>query len=172
MKTHDFLYPFLICLCTVWISCEKSADQSLSTSTVPTPQLSTREVPECDDCPNDTDCCCMVELQNSMDDVTISICGSTDGMASCSESGPGACSSISGGGQVIVLNTMNGTRKLWCLGPNNPFSITNLSTTAAAYINISCQYDEVWPQIIPITIDPGKTVYYDSDSGCVLEECD
>jgi hypothetical protein len=148
------------------IGCENAEIQRSSPND--SEKITQRVVASCDDCPVDH-CCCSVESQTHTDVLSLRFCGTSDGASGCTASGPSPCNSISGGGQLIGLD-QNGFRKLFCLSPGNAFSVTNLSGSTAD-IYLSCQYNLTSPQIVPISIGNTQTVYYDSDSGCFLSQC-
>ena len=158
---------FLIGLFT--LSCEKTG---LQTTDASHQKISSRSVEECEDCPNDDDCCCAVELQNpTTQDALLSLCGTSDGASACSEIAVGTCSAISGGGQVIYIQPGD-SRRLFCMGPGNPLRIRNLNSSANANIFLTCQHGQTNAQIVPLSIPPSTSVFYGVGGTCLLTECD
>jgi len=167
MKTLHIFYMFCFCLSVFWMSCEK-ADQVTTSTVAQNEQLTSREVASCDQCPVG-DCCCSVESIPHSAMLSLRFCGTSDGTPGCMGSGPGACSSISGSAQTISLSG-TGFRKLFCLNPNDAFSVTNISGLTATII-LSCQHDLTNPQKDTITILNTGIVYFDSDNSCALTQC-
>jgi len=161
-------------ICTLFLSvinfsCEK-ADQNITRNAQNNKQLDSRTVPACANCPID-DCCCSVEIYPTNQSVNLRFCGTSDGASGCTDSGPGNCSSISGGGQTISLDP-NNIRKLFCMSHNDAFSIQNITGLGVgATIVLSCQHDLTHPQTDTITIaDTGKA-YFATNGSCVIAEC-
>ena len=148
-------------------SCEK-ADQTTTSNVALNGQLASREVASCDQCPQD-DCCCSIESIPHSQTMSFRFCGTSDGTLTCNTPGSGACSTIMNGGQAISLSS-TGFRKLFCMNPDNAFSVTN-TTGGTATIILTCQHDQVNPQKDTITIANGVTVYFDTTSGCVISQC-
>ncbi|HXR82349.1 MAG TPA: hypothetical protein VN763_15595 [Saprospiraceae bacterium] len=165
------LYKILICFGLLWLtySCEK-ADQTTTSNVALNGQLESREVASCDQCPIG-DCCCSVELLNHSLMVTLRFCGTSDGATGCTASGPGACSSISGGGQTLTLDNTH-FRRLYCMNPGDAFSITNLGPSPLSII-LTCQHDLTNPQkdTVSIAVGTANTLYFDTDTGCAVAQC-
>ena len=124
---------------------------------------------DCQECPDDDECCCYVEL-NGSDEAFLQFCGTSDGGGSCS--GDPVCGLLSptNGGQTINLDNFN-PRQKFCMLQGYPFWITNSSTTDDVDIIISCQGDLTNPQEIMIHLDPLETVYIETNGSCQVGEC-
>jgi len=175
MKQYKFFYILTCMFCFFYISaCEKTTLQSTGNDVTDKDVISNRTVDDCEDCPNEDDCCCSAELQNpSGSSVTLRFCGTSDGASACSGSPVGPCPSFSGGGQQFTLSTGAGNfRKAFCMVPGNTFWIFNASSTLNADIYLSCQNDLIGPQILTLSIPPLTAWTYTTDSGCELTLCE
>ncbi len=171
MKNIEF-YKILICFSFLWLtySCEKSADQTTTGNIAHDEQITGREVASCDQCPVGA-CCCSVEPLVHSNSLTLRFCGTADGNPGCTDTnGPSPCNSISGGGQTISLNSMVGYKKSYCMYPGNSFSIRNLSGFTVTII-LSCQSDLTNPQKDTISIVNNNTVWFSTDTGCAVAQC-
>lgn len=155
--------------------CEKSALQNTVSEIKDESSIAPRTVADCEDCPNEDDCCCGVWLQNpSGSSVSLDFCGTSDGTGSCPGAGGGdrKCTAFSNGGQNITLTSApNDYRKLFCVVPGSAFSLYNTSSTTNANVYLSCQHDLLAPQILTISIPPNSTYYYQSNGSCYLTTC-
>jgi hypothetical protein len=124
---------------------------------------------DCERCPED-ECCCFIELQNTMETASITICGSTDHAGLCTGSSVGNCPSFSNGGISKFLDG-DDPKLDFCLLEDDAFWILNTSSTQTANLNISCQGDEIVPQIIQVSIPPLTRYYYSADDSCFLTIC-
>ncbi len=124
----------------------------------------------CANCDED-DCCCAIELQfPNTTSATLRMCGTADGIiTSCSASPPSPCSSISGGGKAFVLDP-NDPKEGFCMIKGNSFYVRNAGIVNAD-IKITCQDDITGPQTITVTIPPGGTYYYGTNSSCEIAVC-
>jgi hypothetical protein len=160
-------------LAVIFYSCEKWTDQSTTgkaTTEIVDQPLTDRTVASCDQCPVGA-CCCSVESLVHSGSHTLRFCGTADGTPGCTDnSGPSPCNSISGGGQSISLNSTVGYQQLYCMYPGNAFSIKNLSGHMVTII-LSCQYDLTHPQKDTISIADMDTVWFSTDSGCAVAQC-
>ncbi len=147
--------------------CERTELQKSSTNDE---LISTREITACNQCPNQSDCCCAIELLNSMNGAVLRLCGTTDGAGTCSSATPPSpCSSINGGGQTKTLSS--GDPKLgFCMVKGNSFFVKNIGSGPAA-ITITCQYDLTHPQKLTVTIPKDSTYYYITNNTCVVDSC-
>ena len=127
---------------------------------------------DCSECPDEDDCCCGIELQDTdMGQASLRICGTTDGTGSCSDSSaPSPCISISGGGQAISLSPQD-PKFGFCMLPGNSFYIQNMDLNNPADITITCQDDVVFAQTLTISIPANTRWYFDTDGGCVTVRC-
>jgi len=171
MKNIEF-YKILICFGLLWLtySCEKSADQNTTRNVASNGQLDNRTVAACANCPIG-DCCCSVQIYPTTQSVNLRFCGTSDGASGCTDSGPGNCSSISGGGQAISLDPSN-ILKLFCMNPNAAFMVQNITGLGvSATIILTCQHDLTHPQADTITITDTGKVYFATNSGCAIAQC-
>ncbi|MGB4847754.1 MAG: hypothetical protein WBP41_07520 [Saprospiraceae bacterium] len=124
----------------------------------------------CDNCAED-DCCCYVELQQpNSSSASLRLCGTADGLGSCTGTPPNSCASFSGGGKVASLSTMN-PKQGFCMVKGNAFYIQNVGGSSAV-IKISCQDDLTSPQIIYVTIPAAGLYYYGTNNACEIAECE
>jgi len=171
MKKYHF---FNILLCFVFTtsisSCERTELQKASTNS--SELITPREITACDQCPNETDCCCGIELQDVVNgSANLRLCGTTDGVGSClAPSPPNPCISISGGGQSTGTLYSGDPKHGFCMAPGTSFYVQNLSS-AAADIYITCQDDVTFPQKLTITIPGNTTYYFNTNSGCEVARC-
>lgn len=158
----------VFCLAIIAYSCDK-ADHLSNNTRVQEDQLKARTVNACEDCPNETDCCCSVELSDpSTGSASLRFCGTTDGVGSCTGSTTG-CPSFSGGGQSISLSTGIGNyRKLFCMAPGSALWVQNIGS--ATSVKISCQHGMTNPQIITLNLNPSDLVNF-SLTDCMLIAC-
>jgi len=168
MKISIF-YFIIISLFLILVSsgCEKAEIQKSLPNDI---GMITPRIDDCEECPNEDDCCCFVELYNNDDDAYLRFCGTTDGPDACL--GSFICgSAFSGGGQDIVLLDPTNPRQPFCMAEGAPFRILNYHSTDVAYINITCQGKLINPQIIPLELDPGEYFFYETNSSCYLSLC-
>jgi hypothetical protein len=123
---------------------------------------------ECEEC---TDCCCAITLDDDTS-VTLQLCGTEDGLSACTESDLD-CNDpdLNGGGQFVVLTTATVQRHVFCMLEDNTLRIWNTSSTDGADITLTCQYDSGLPQILNIHLDATQMLYYDVESGCIIDQC-
>jgi hypothetical protein len=171
MKNTIFYLTFICSLFILsMIGCEKSTDQSTTKNAMREDMLNTRAIEECADCPNGSDCCCVIQLVSTDNPLSLTLCGTTDGNTTCSTSAPSPCSSITGGGQSKTLSSLD-TKLLFCLAPGNSLAVTNNNTSGIAIITITCQHDITNPQTVLDTIPFGFTHFYLTNGSCVTSEC-
>jgi len=156
----------------LYTSCEKNGMHSTVGDGDSISKISPREIDDCDNCPNETDCCCGIELQDVMNgSASLRLCGTTDGAGACSASSPPSpCTSISGGSQNTGTLNNSDPKHGFCMVPGNSFYVQNLLSTDAV-IYITCQDDVIGPQRLTITIPGGMTYYFDTNSGCEVVRC-
>ena len=170
MKNTVFSISFICSLFFLMITaCERT---ELQKSTLDRTQNLTTRSEFCENCDED-DCCCAVELQfPNSSTATLRLCGTADGtITTCSDpTPPSPCSAISGGGKAFVLN-LNDPKEGFCMVKGNSFYVRNAGI-ADADIKITCQHDITGPQIITVTIPPGQTYYYGTNSSCEIAVCE
>lgn len=125
---------------------------------------------DCVDCPAN-DCCCAIILQDQVSGTArLRLCGTSDGIGSCSEPAVGSCPAFSGGGQLAPQMDSNYPRHGFCMNPGDSFSITNVGFFDAL-IYLTCTSDSGSPQTLTITIPSNATYYYDTTGGCIVSGC-
>ncbi len=168
MKKNHFI-AIILCFLIIALNvgCERTELQQSSAN------ISERITPRsefCNDCAED-DCCCYVELQNpGMSSASLRLCGTADGLGSCTGTPPSSCASFSGGGKVASLSPMN-PKQGFCMVKGNAFYIQNVGA-GAAVIKISCQNDVTSPQIIFVTIPSPGIYYYGTNDACEIAVCE
>lgn len=135
--------------------------------------ITPREIAECDECPNDDDCCCAIELMNTSNMIPIRLCGTSDGtISTCSiPTPPSPCSAISAGGQFKILDSTD-PKLLFCMVKGNSLSISNSSGSIPAIIRLTCQHDILNPQTVLDTIPAGGVHSYLINNSCETDECE
>jgi hypothetical protein len=163
------VFVILACMtCFFYNSCEKSGYTN-EIGLNDNQRISNRTVEDCEDCPNITDCCCAVELQDDDDVITLHLCGTSDGASACT--GLDNCgATFTGGGQQFTLQ-LGDSRRLFCVGQGNSFWIRNLHPSKPADLYITCQAGLTSPQIDTISIPSSLYWYYDTDNSCELTYC-
>lgn len=169
MKNTNF---FIILICYLFIlgitSCERTDLQKSS------PNDSGKIIPraeDCEDCPNVSDCCCAVWLEDPDQNAFLQLCGTTDGPNSCSGSPICGILSPSGGGQTINLDDVNIPRANFCMLPGYPFWIYNYHGSDVSNIIISCQAGLTNPDTLHLHIPAGNRFYFETNGSCVLDPC-
>ncbi len=130
-------------------------------------QITTR-TDDCEDCAF-ADCCCVIEYVSGSG-VTLQICGTADGFDACSGGTVGSCDIDSGGRKDIMISSGD-PRHFFCMDHGQAFWLVNTSSTLTITVEITCQYDELNPQSVMITLDPMERVYYGVDGECEVAEC-
>ncbi len=166
------VYTIFICLMTLLVfhSCDQSEHQ-LKVPLDTTQQITNRTIEDCGDCPIGY-CCCAIELLDG-DIADLLFCGVYTAMigTTCGPfTPPGNCPTVSGISSTISLGDMNPTRGLFCVGTGGAFRLEYLGVESVL-IRISCQYNDVTPDWEYITLDEDDVLYFDSNGGCFLMEC-
>ena len=169
---NSFLIYILACVTSLFIftSCEENGDQTIKAQPDSTKEITTRTIEDCEDCP-DVHCCCAVEY---LDDGPASLlfCGVYTAMIgpTCGPfSPPSPCGTVSGTSSTLSLGGMNPTRGLFCVGTGGSFRLQNIGDPV--YIRITCQYNDITPDWEYIELGVSDVLYFDSDGGCFLVEC-
>ena len=169
---NSFLIYILACVTSLFIftSCEENGDQTIKAQPDSTKEITTRTIEDCEDCP-DVHCCCAVEY---LDDGPASLLfsGVYTGMigSTCGPfSPPSPCGTVSGTSSTLSLGGMNPTRGLFCVGTGGSFRLQNIGDPV--YIRITCQYNDITPDWEYIELGVSDVLYFDSDGGCFLVEC-
>ncbi|HZV69428.1 MAG TPA: hypothetical protein VFG10_07790 [Saprospiraceae bacterium] len=164
----------IIFICSIFIMMTTACERAELHKSLPNNDglITLREIDDCSECPNETDCCCGIELQDVMSgSASLRICGTTDGAGSCSfPSPPSPCIAISGGLQSTGLLNFADPKHGFCMAPGNSFSVQNL-TSSTAEITITCQDDVVNPQILTVSIPGNTTYFFRTTNGCVVGGC-
>lgn len=168
MKTNSFL-PIMICsFCSIlFMSCDKTELQKGFTEPFQIEPFTYRS--DCEECPDENECCCGVELEFFDSHADIDVCGTSNGMGLCF--GSDDCGSTFSGGYLDLELDTDESRKLFCMNKNSPFWIHNYHATDPAYIVITCQGDLISPQFVHIQLDPGETLYYETNGSCTIIPC-
>ena len=153
----------------VYSACDQGTDQH-NTTMKPNDDIALSNRGDCDLCPGDDECCCMVFLQPSGTAVTLAFCGTSNGGSVCVGAATGNCPSFSGGGQTLVLS-LDEPRKPFCMDENAPFYIQNTSGTTTALIIITCQADMTPPDTMWLQIPAGGFRYISTNGSCVVDPC-
>lgn len=169
----SFLFYILACMTSLFIftSCEENADQAIKAQPDTTKEITPRTIQDCEDCP-DVHCCCAIELLEG-DMADLLFCGVYTAMIGtpCGPfTPPGNCPTVSGTSSTISLGGSNPTRGLFCVGTGGAFRLEYLGVDAVS-IRITCQYDDVTPDWEYINLEEDDVLYFDSNGGCFLIEC-
>jgi hypothetical protein len=167
MKVLNFMLMILcIGLMAGTYGCEKADLQKSTTVEKP---ISPR-VDDCEECPNEDDCCCFVWLEENETEATLRFCGTTDGTGPCSGSTP--CDpDPNGGQQTIILDADTNPGQHFCVALAGSFWIYNPNMSDDADVLITCQAGELSPQIIHRTVPADGTIYLDTNGSCELSDC-
>ena len=161
----------LTCMLCMFLptACEKSSVRSSST-VVSNEAIDARS--DCDRCPEDDECCCAIELEfPDTEYADLRICGSSNWTDLCSGGAVSPCPAFSNGGHDEYLDELNPKLDL-CMFEGNPFWVYNKDASLSVNLLITCQGDEILPQILQITIPPLGRVYFGVDGFCVVSECE
>ena len=170
-QLNSYLVISLFILVITIMSCDKNEVQRTGDQPDSTIPVTNRSIDDCEDCP-DVHCCCVVELLEG-DLADLLFCGVYTAMigSSCGPfTPPGNCPTVSGISSTISLGDVNPTRGLFCLGTGSAFRLEYLGTETVS-IRITCQYDVVTPDWEYITLEDDDVLYFDSNGGCFLVEC-
>jgi hypothetical protein len=159
----------LLCLGILAISlgCEK-ADQYNTSSSDTSSNLPIDTRGECEECPDEDECCCLVYLYHD-DGAAIALCGTSDGAGSCS----GSCSagSFSNGLHTTTLSSGGPQGLAFCMLKERAFWIENTDGSDHADLKITCRNDFVGAQTLTIHLDPTERMYFQTDDECFLSSC-
>jgi hypothetical protein len=123
----------------------------------------------CNECPEDDECCCSVRLQATDNNANLLICGSTSGTSTCFKSGTTGCNGFSG---ISYSFTLTGSQvQKFCALISGPFWIKNVDISDPASIIITCQDGEFSPQVIQITLNAGDERYFENSGDCEIGPC-
>ena len=150
-----------------FISCEKS-DLSKSDTVNPSEEPILPRG-DCEDCPDEDECCCFIMLDEPDENASIYICGVSDGTPSCL--GSNICGTYVAGDFKSALLTPMAPRMEFCIDENTPFYLYNYSGSDVANVIISCQRGLLNPQLVPVQLDPDESFYYETTGSCAIEPC-
>ena len=163
---RNLFFFIMTCLSmALMMACEQADVQRTSISD--NEKIQKRDVPDdCDDCPVG-DCCCLVTLVNGTSPASLSFCGTDDPDLSTTEceAGAGNCSIF--GYTILRMISNLSPNCFFCMQPNTSFC---LQGSSGAQLAITCQYGQLHPQTIYLTLGSNK-VYYSVDGNCELEDC-
>lgn len=148
------------------IACENADLQKSS----PTDQTQILPRGECEGCSDDELCCCELILAPMAPTALLRLCGTDDGVGSCSGTPPDPCDDFNDGGQNATLS-INSPKHEFCMAKNSPFSITNVGIYTASF-SIVC-----WDQLSAVdqeigSLDPSEVAYFFIDGDCDVEPCE
>jgi hypothetical protein len=147
-------------------SCEKAEIQK---SSIVTQSIETRG--DCDECPDNDQCCCFITLQPNEDYAEFIICASSSGVGTCFGQASGSCDAFSGTSYAITL-TDPGTPKVdFCSLVSGPFVIINTSGTLPANVIISCQNYLTNPDTVWVQLPVSGRKFIQSNGDCELGPC-
>ena len=128
---------------------------------------------DCDDCPDEDDCCCYVTLNNGDNSASLFFCGTSDGgVVNCS-SLPCVATSYTNKGHTITLTTPFNFKYNFCVLENTEFFFLNTHATDVADIKVSCQRGQSTPQEYAFQLAAnGGRAYLLTNGTCVVSECD
>lgn len=148
--------------------CEQKADLTKSAPS-DLEQLSTRGVDDCSECPNMDDCCCKLTY-TGIPNVTLKICGTTDGDATTCQADVDGCETIDGLSHSSFVLSSGEQIELFCMLMVRGFYIENL-TSNTVNLTLTCQAGATSPQTLIISIPGNSRKYYQTNSECEVEEC-
>ena len=168
MKT-SISFSILICMISMFLfsACENAEIQKTTSGKV---QIEPR-LDDCTDCPVN-DCCCYVELANPTTSANLTFCGVTNPEWSSTVCGPvdfGNCATISGYYWFELLDNMNNPNEFFCVTPNTSFMLGIAS--GSANLNITCQYGQLNPQTLNVSLSAPNKLFFNVDGECGLELC-
>jgi hypothetical protein len=160
----------LLCLGILAISlgCEK-ADQYNTSSSDTSSNLPIDTRGECEECPDEDECCCLVYLYHD-NYAEIALCGTSDGAGMCSGDDTCPVGSFSNGYQTKTLVSLD-PELAFCVIKERAFWIENLDAMDGADLKITCRNDYVGAQTLTIHLNASDKKYFETDDECFLSEC-
>jgi hypothetical protein len=128
---------------------------------------------DCDDCPDEDECCCTISLDNGDNFASLGLCGTSDGnvVTSC-PSLPCVASQYALKDHSFTLSTPFNFKYDFCAFENSEFFIRNVHPTDVANVNITCQRGQSTPQNISLQLQAnGGRAYITTNGSCEVNEC-
>lgn len=151
-------------------ACEQSDIQQASIKPI---QEIEERLSDCTNCPTN-DCCCFVQLVNPTTTANLEFCGVTNPEWSSTTCGPidfGNCSAIEGYYWYETLTSGIGgnPNEFFCVTPNTSFMLGIAS--GSANLSITCQYGQLNPQTLNVSLSAPDKLFFNVDGDCELEHC-
>ena len=127
-------------------------------------------------CPNGGDCSCSVLYKNAyeMEEVTITICGTTDGDANqCSEADPPVtCDIIDGLSHTSIDLNFDDPKHLFCMETEHGLRVDITTSGGPDTLVFTCQEGTLGADTTMVIVNsPGRRVYFRTTTECVLPRC-
>ncbi len=169
MKNTLFLSIFICILFIFGMSaCERTELQKSAPNDLV--KLETRG--DCEECPDNDQCCCAIWIQGTEETANVSICGSTSGFGDCVISESGSCAETNGVFYNWEFEEGVFERAPFCVLEEGPFVITNTSSTDPALIIVTCQNSMTNPDTIWLQLPPLSRRYFHTNEECEIEPCE
>lgn len=157
-------------LCFFSIVTNYSCNEADLQKSLPNDQVRIHPRGECDLCSGDDECCCELILYTGYSNASLRLCGTANGVGSCSGSATGSCGAFSGGGQSVTL-TLFSPKHSFCLDKNSPFWISNIgSATTSFYIICWDQLSTIDQEVVLLA--GSSADYFFIDGNCDVEPCE
>jgi hypothetical protein len=172
--TKYSLFLILACMMSMFflLSCEKA--EIYKTYVQPTYDNPILTRGDCDDCPDEDECCCYVALDNSDTHAQLYLCGTSDGTTaggSC-PSVPCLITSFTQLQHTPTLTTPFNFKYNFCAMESTEFFIMNTHATDPADVKVSCTRGQGMPQEYSFSLAAnGGRKYLLTDEDCVVTEC-
>ena len=153
----------------VFLSCEKTEIQNTSSLSANNPAIHTRG--NCELCPDDEECCCIIYLLAPSTSGSVRLCGTANGGLDCSGNATTNCPSFSGGG-IATSFTMLDHSEPFCMAENSPFYVMNTGSSGTLHVVVSCQSDLPNSDTIQLHIPAGQFRYVETNTDCEVSSCE
>lgn len=136
-------------------------------------KIKQRLVEDCEECPNMDDCCCALALVNPQNEITIQLCGTTDGDQATCDAGdpPGGCEEIDGLGQSSFTLNEGQPRVYFCMQEVHGLLIKATVVSGTVNLTFTCQVGLANPQTINIQFTSTGSKFFEVSDGCIVGEC-
>jgi hypothetical protein len=166
----NLFFFFILSSFTLYLtSCEKAEPEQVAASDHAMHEKLGKRSPDCSEC-DPQDCCCFVEL-NGASLAELAFCGTTNPDISTNVCGPinlDDCPTINGFYWTESLGSGD-PNEFFCVTPGTSFMLAAGPSTGTS-IRFTCQYGQISPQIITLSLSAGEKRYYTVD-GCTISEC-
>ena len=126
-------------------------------------------------CPNGGDCSCSVRLKNAQTgEVTITICGTTDGDANqCSEDDPPVtCEIIEGLSHTGIFMNVDYPKHLFCMETEHGLRVDITTMGGPDTLIFTCQEGTLPADTSMVIVNsPGRRVYFRTTDECEVPRC-